>query len=61
MRPLHSGGPSPIRPSTRKHDTRFLCIDETVTTSNLHDRAEAVAIPHFNYVEQPSLGSSTDC
>ena len=27
-------------------------IDDTVTRANLHQRAEAVAVPDFNYVEQ---------
>jgi hypothetical protein len=28
------------------------CIDETVTTANLHERAEAIAVPDFDYVQQ---------
>lgn len=28
-------------------------IDDTVTPANLHERAEAVAVPDFNYLEQP--------
>lgn len=31
-------------------------IDETVTAENLHDRAEAVAVPDFNYLEQTVEG-----
>ena len=27
-------------------------IDDTVTAANLHERAEAVAVPDFNYLEQ---------
>ncbi len=27
-------------------------IDDTVTAENLHARAEAVAVPDFNYLEQ---------
>ncbi|GAB2584618.1 hypothetical protein Aab01nite_53940 [Paractinoplanes abujensis] len=27
-------------------------IDDTVTADNLHARAEAVAVPDFNYLEQ---------
>jgi hypothetical protein len=27
-------------------------IDETVTPANLHERAESVAVPNFNYLEQ---------
>jgi hypothetical protein len=27
-------------------------IDDTVTSANLHERAEAVAVPDFNYLEQ---------
>ena len=27
-------------------------IDDTVTTATLHERAEAVAVPDFNYLEQ---------
>jgi hypothetical protein len=27
-------------------------IDDTVTAGNLHERAEAVAVPDFNYLEQ---------
>lgn len=27
-------------------------IDETVTSANLHERAEAVAVPDFDYVQQ---------
>ena len=27
-------------------------IDDTVTAANLHGRAEAVAVPGFNYLEQ---------
>ena len=27
-------------------------IDDTVTTRNLHERAEAVAVPDFHYIEQ---------
>jgi hypothetical protein len=27
-------------------------IDETVTAANVHERAEAVAVPDFNYLEQ---------
>ncbi|MGW4942026.1 hypothetical protein ACWEOZ_10610 [Actinoplanes sp. NPDC004185] len=27
-------------------------IDDTVTSENLHARAEAVAVPDFNYLEQ---------
>jgi|SwirhisoilCB1_FD_contig_61_4527295_length_380_multi_16_in_0_out_0_1 hypothetical protein len=26
-------------------------IDDTVTAANLHERAEAVAVPDFNYLE----------
>jgi hypothetical protein len=26
-------------------------IDDTVTSENLHERAEAVAVPDFNYLE----------
>ena len=31
-------------------------MDETVTRANLHERAEAVAIPDFNYLEQIVAG-----
>jgi hypothetical protein len=27
-------------------------IDETVTSANLHERAEAIAVPDFDYVQQ---------
>ncbi|MFI1991013.1 hypothetical protein [Actinoplanes sp. NPDC020271] len=27
-------------------------IDDTVTAATLHERAEAVAVPDFNYLEQ---------
>jgi hypothetical protein len=27
-------------------------IDDTVTSTNLHQRAEAVAVPDFDYLEQ---------
>jgi hypothetical protein len=27
-------------------------IDDSVTSANLHERAEAVAVPDFNYLEQ---------
>ena len=28
------------------------CIDETVNSANLHERAEAIAVPDFDYVQQ---------
>jgi hypothetical protein len=31
---------------------RVARIDDTVNRANLHERAEAVAIPDFNYLEQ---------
>ena len=31
-------------------------IDETVTAANVHERAEAVAVPDFNYLEQMVAG-----
>lgn len=31
-------------------------IDDTVTSANLHERAEAVAVPDFNYLEQTIMG-----
>jgi len=27
-------------------------IDDTVTSANLHERAEAIAVPDFDYVQQ---------
>ena len=31
-------------------------IDDTVTSANLHKRAEAVAVPDFDYLEQAVEG-----
>jgi hypothetical protein len=31
-------------------------IDDTVTSANLHQRAEAVAVPDFDYLEQAIVG-----
>lgn len=31
-------------------------IDDTVNAANLHERAEAVAVPNFNYLEQIIVG-----
>jgi hypothetical protein len=31
-------------------------IDDTVTSANLHERAEAVAVPDFDYLEQAIEG-----
>jgi hypothetical protein len=31
-------------------------IDDTVTSRNLHERAEAVAVPDFDYLEQAVEG-----
>ncbi|GHJ54654.1 hypothetical protein Nm8I071_39610 [Nonomuraea sp. TT08I-71] len=31
-------------------------IDATVTADNLHERAEAVAVPDFDYLEQTIAG-----
>ena len=31
-------------------------IDDTVTSANLHQRAEAVAVPDFDYLEQAIEG-----
>jgi hypothetical protein len=37
---------------------RVARIDDTVNRANLHERAEAVAIPDFNYLEQFIAGLS---
>jgi hypothetical protein len=34
-------------------------IDATVTARNLHERAEAVAVPDFDYLEQMIEGIAT--
>jgi hypothetical protein len=43
------GGIGTMEPDGGHHVAR---IDDTVTSANLHERAEAVAVPDFNYLEQ---------
>jgi hypothetical protein len=31
------------------------CIDETCTSRNVHERAEAVAVPSFDWVSMPVI------
>jgi hypothetical protein len=33
-------------------------MDDTVTSRNLHKRAEAVAVPDFDYIEQTIQGGA---
>jgi len=42
-----------VDPDGQHHVAR---LDDTVTARNLHERAEAIAVPDFNYLEQCAGG-----